>query len=63
MRTDADDLKSFYLSYLDFFIGCVKKNDFTGFADKLEELIMFEFRSMLEKLEALGIPEASCLLF
>lgn len=40
-----------------------EKNDFTGFADKLEELIMFEFRSMLEKLEALGIPEASCLLF
>lgn len=63
MRTDADDLKSFYLPYLDFFAGCAKRSDFTGFPDKLEELILFEFKSMLGKLEILGIPEASSLLF
>lgn len=63
MRTDADDLKSFYLPYLDFFAGCAKRSDFTGFPDKLEELILFEFKSMLEKLDVLGIPEASSLLF
>ena len=32
-----------YLPYLEFFAGCVEKSDLTGFPEKLEELILFEF--------------------
>lgn len=63
MAAQADSLKASYLPYLDLFAGCVEKTDFTGFPEKLEELTMFEFKSMLDKLGHLGIPEASSLLF
>ena len=52
-----------YLPYLEFFAGCVEKSDLTGFPEKLEELILFEFKLLLDKLGHLGIPEASGLLF
>lgn len=52
-----------YLPYLEFFAGCVEKSDLTGFPKKLEELILFEFKLLLDKLGRLGIPEASGLLF
>ncbi|WP_343249027.1 GntR family transcriptional regulator [Diplocloster hominis] len=62
LHGDQVTLNVFYQPYYDSLLDSIERGDALGYAEKLEELLMYEIRFAVEQLVDLGIREAADLV-
>lgn len=62
MVKDPKGYNAFYVPQLQYFMDCLEQSDIAGFSERLEELMWFEMKSIVEQLLELGIKEAAGLV-
>lgn len=62
MVGDPKGYNAFYVPQLQYFLDCLERSDAVGFSTRLEELMRYEMKPIVEQLTELGIEEAAALV-
>ena len=62
MVEDPTGYNAFYVPQLQYFLDCLEQSDAAGFSARLEELMWYETKSIVDQLAELGIGEAAGLV-